>query len=124
VGGTIIGSGLQTVDYLYNIRGWMTQINDPQNLGNDLFGYKIRYTEREGQETPNNDFTNLQVKPKYNGNIAEVDWRTNTTTGDNLRRYGYVYDGLNRLLAGFYQKDTNPTAKEYFEKMDYDLNGN
>jgi len=27
-------------------------------------------------------------------------------------------------LAGFYQKDTNPTAKEYFEKMDYDLNGN
>ncbi|WBV53485.1 RHS repeat domain-containing protein [Chryseobacterium gambrini] len=31
---------------------------------------------------------------------------------------------MNRLLAGFYQKDTNPSAKEYFEKMEYDLNGN
>ncbi|MFY1048437.1 RHS repeat-associated core domain-containing protein [Chryseobacterium sp. GP-SGM7] len=48
----------------------------------------------------------------------------NTTTSDNLRRYGYVYDGLNRLKAGFYQRDDNPTAKEYFEKIDYDLNGN
>ncbi|MCD0457813.1 RHS repeat-associated core domain-containing protein, partial [Chryseobacterium sp. LC2016-27] len=116
--------GLQQVDYLYNIRGWMTQINDPANLGSDLFGYKIKYNQVEGEQTPNNDFSTLQVKPKYNGNIAEVDWKSNTTTGDNLRRYGYVYDGLNRLLAGFYQKDTNPTAKEYFEKMDYDLNGN
>jgi len=35
-----------------------------------------------------------------------------------------VYDNLNRLLAGFYQKDTNPSAKEYFEKIDYDVNGN
>ncbi|MFC7346452.1 DUF6443 domain-containing protein [Chryseobacterium zhengzhouense] len=125
VGGVSAGNGLQTVDYTYNIRGWMTGINDPNNLiGGDLFGYKIKYNQVEGQQTPNNDFSGLSVQPKYNGNIAEVDWRTNTTAGDNLRRYGYVYDGLNRLLAGFYQKDTNPFAKEYFEKIDYDLNGN
>lgn len=125
VGGNSLGSGLQTVDYAYNIRGWMTKINDPANLANgDLFGYRIKYNEVEGQQTPNSDFTSLQVVPKFNGNIAEVDWRMATTPGDNFRRYGYVYDGLNRLLAGFYQKDTNPTGKEYFEKMDYDLNGN
>jgi len=125
VGGTGLGQGLQQIDYKYNIRGWMTQINNPADLsGGDLFGYKIKYNQVDGQQIPNSDFTNLQVKPKYNGNIVEIDWKTNTTTGDNLRRYGYVYDGLNRLLAGFYQKDTNPTAKEYFEKMDYDLNGN
>ncbi|MGE6397897.1 RHS repeat-associated core domain-containing protein, partial [Chryseobacterium scophthalmum] len=125
VGGTSLNSPLQKVDYKYNIRGWMTQINNPADLrGGDLFGYKIKYNQVDGQQIPNSDFTNLQVKPKYNGNIVEIDWKTNTTTGDNLRRYGYVYDGLNRLLAGFYQKDTNPTAKEYFEKMDYDLNGN
>ncbi|KFF17217.1 hypothetical protein IQ37_17170, partial [Chryseobacterium piperi] len=52
------------------------------------------------------------------------DWKTASSPNDNLRRYGYVYDGLNRLLAGFYQRDTNPSAREYFEKMDYDLNGN
>lgn len=125
VGGISVSTPLQIVDYQYNIRGWMTQINNPNDLaGGDLFGYKIKYNQVEGQETPNNDFANLQVKPKFNGNIAEIDWRTATTSGDNLRRYGYVYDGLNRLLAGFYQKDTNPTAKEYFEKIDYDLNGN
>jgi len=124
VGGTLAASPLQSIDYTFNIRGWMTKINDPKNLGSKLFGYEIKYNTVEGLETPNLDYTGLQVKPKYNGNIAEVDWRTATTTGDNLRRYGYVYDSLNRLQAGFYQKDSNPSAKEYFEKMDYDLNGN
>ncbi|WP_294223847.1 DUF6443 domain-containing protein [uncultured Chryseobacterium sp.] len=124
VGGTVASSPLQSIDYLYNIRGWMTKINDPKNLGSKLFGYEIKYNTVEGLETPNLDYTGLQVKPRYNGNIAEVDWRTGTTSGDYLRRYGYVYDNLNRLSAGFYQKDSNPSAKEYFEKMDYDLNGN
>ena len=124
VGGIVLASPLQTIDYKYNIRGWITKINDPSVLGNDLFGYKIKYNQVEGLETPNLDFPDLKVKPRYNGNIAEIDWRTSTASNDNLRRYGYVYDGLNRLTAGFYQKDTNPSAKEYFEKMDYDLNGN
>ncbi|GAA5102639.1 DUF6443 domain-containing protein [Chryseobacterium ginsengisoli] len=124
VGVTSASTSLQSIDYAYNIRGWMTKINDPKNLNGKLFGYEIKYNLVEGQETPNTDFTDFKVKAKYNGNIAEVDWKTNTTTGDNLRRYGYVYDGLNRLSAGFYQKDTNPSAKEYFEKVDYDLNGN
>ncbi|TXF77774.1 DUF6443 domain-containing protein [Chryseobacterium sp.] len=119
-----VGGGLQTVNYTYNIRGWITQINDPSALGNDLFGYKIRYNQVEGLETPNTDYMNLQVKPKYNGNIAEVDWKTSTDPNNYYRRYGYVYDALNRLGAGFYQSDANPSAKEYFEKLDYDANGN
>jgi len=124
VGGTVLGNGLQTVDYLYNIRGWMTQINDPKNLGNDLFGYKIRYTGREGLEAPDASDTTLKVLPKYNGNIAEVDWKTLTQENDPLKRYGYVYDNLNRLTAGFYQKAGTEPSKEYFEKTEYDLNGN
>ncbi|WP_261511752.1 RHS repeat-associated core domain-containing protein [Chryseobacterium paludis] len=123
VGGTVTAP-LQQVDYKYNIRGWVTQINDPNALGGDLFGYKIKYNQVEGQESPNMDYSTLKVLPKYNGNIAEVDWKTSTIPNDNLRRYGYVYDNLNRLVAGFYQKDTNPSAKEYFEMMEYDLNGN
>ncbi|WP_153395301.1 DUF6443 domain-containing protein [Chryseobacterium vaccae] len=124
VGGTNAGSPLQTINYLYNIRGWMTQINDPGNLGNDLFGYKINYNQVEGEETPNNDYSSLKVKPKFNGNIAEVSWKTLTEENEPLKRYGYVYDGLNRLSAGFYQKQGNETAKEYFEIPEYDLNGN
>jgi RHS repeat-associated protein len=125
VGGTNAGTGLQEVNYQYNIRGWMTKINDPVNLGTtDLFGYKINYNLVEGMENPHSDYMDLKVKPKFNGNITEVSWMTSTTPNDYLRRYGYVYDGLNRLQAGFYQKDNNPSAREYFEKIDYDLNGN
>ena len=34
------GGGLQTVNYTYNVRGWLKQINDPENLGTDLFGFR------------------------------------------------------------------------------------
>ncbi|MGE8434822.1 DUF6443 domain-containing protein [Chryseobacterium joostei] len=124
VGGINMASSLQQIDYKYNIRGWMTQINDPASLGADLFGYKINYNKIEGQETPNNDYTSLKVKPKYNGNIAEISWKTLTEDNEPLKTYGYVYDALNRLSAGFYQKAGNETAKEYFERLEYDLNGN
>ncbi|WP_312287637.1 DUF6443 domain-containing protein [Chryseobacterium gleum] len=124
VGGTSAASPLQTVDYTYNIRGWITKINDPSNLGNDLFGYKINYNQVDGLEIPNSDFSDLKVKPKYNGNIAEVSWKTLTEDNEPLKRYGYVYDGLNRLSAGFYQKAGTEAAKEYFEKLEYDINGN
>lgn len=124
IGGVDAAFPLQQIDYKYNIRNWMTQINDPINLGNDLFGFKINYNQVEGLENPNLDFVDLKVKPKYNGNIAEVSWKTATTEGDYLRRYGYVYDKQNRLQAGFYQEDVNPSAKELFEVVSYDISGN
>ncbi|MCI3938908.1 RHS repeat-associated core domain-containing protein [Chryseobacterium aahli] len=124
VGGKIVGNGLQTVDYQYNIKGWMTQINDPNNLGTDLFGYKIKYNQVEGLVIPDTSDTALQVKPRFNGNIAEIDWKTSTQENEPLKRYGYVYDNLNRLSAGFYQDETNPSLREYYEKATYDLNGN
>ncbi|WP_312177491.1 RHS repeat-associated core domain-containing protein, partial [Chryseobacterium sp.] len=92
--------------------------------GNNLFGYKIKYNEVEGLQAPDTSETSLQVLPKYNGNIAEVDWKTSTQENEPLKRYGYVYDGLNRLSAGFYQNDMNPSIREYYEKVTYDLNGN
>jgi RHS repeat-associated protein len=118
------GNNLQSIDFTYNIKGWLTGINpnDIGNLGSKLFAYKIKYNQREGVETPNNEYTDLKVSPRYDGNIAEVDWKT---ASDNiLRRYGYVYDGASRLKAGFYQNDTNPYLKEYNEIVDYDFNGN
>ncbi|MBT2622609.1 DUF6443 domain-containing protein [Chryseobacterium sp. ISL-6] len=124
VGGISATSPLQQIDYKYNIRGWMTQINDPTTLGSDLFGYKINYNQVEGLETPDAFDTGLKVKPKYNGNIAEVSWKTLFEENEPLKRYGYVYDPLNRLTAGFYQKAGTESGREYFEKLEYDLNGN
>ena len=111
----------------------MTNVNKNQmgtsDLGGKLFSYKIKYTNREGVENPDTaQFSGKNVLPKYNGNIAEVDWRAVETLGANPsltpKRYGYAYDKLNRLTAGYYQNPQNPTSKENTESLAYDLNGN
>lgn len=117
---------LQTVDYGYNIRGWMTQINanaDGSLQTNKLFNYRIFYN------TINSDFTGGTAK--YNGNIAEITWKTNYDTSDKkTRNYNYNYDKLNRLLSANFDSYDNTTAssssdKDYYnESLTYDLNGN
>lgn len=128
-----VGNNLQSIDYSYNIRGWMTDINKNEmalpDLGGKLFSYKIKYNQREGLENPDPAlFSGKNVKSRYNGNIAEIDWRAVESLGANPstipKRYGYAYDGLNRLTAGYYQNPMNPWTKENTESMDYDLNGN
>ncbi|PTT36516.1 hypothetical protein DBR28_10920, partial [Chryseobacterium sp. HMWF028] len=128
-----VGNNLQSIDYAYNIRGWMTDINKNQmslaDLGGKLFSYKIKYTQKEGITNADPaQFVGRDVLPKYNGNIAEVDWRTVETLGVNPsltpKRYGYAYDKLNRLTAGYYQNPNNPYSKENTESFQYDVNGN
>jgi len=122
VGGTDTNSyaGLQKVDYRYNIRGWLTNINDTDDLDTDpvqdLFAFKISYNNIAG-EVPD-------IDPLYNGNIAETYWRS---SGDNiLRKYSYRYDSLNRLGDAIYQKpDADIQATHsYDENLTYDKNGN
>jgi len=112
---------LQTVDYQYNIRGWMTQINanaDGSLQTNKLFNYRIFYN------TLNPDFTGGTAK--YNGNIAEITWKTNHSNADDkVRNYSYEYDTLNRLLsAKYFAKGTTNDQDYYNENLTYDLNGN
>ncbi len=52
VGGLVGGAPLQRVDYRYNIRGWMTQINEVNSLQDDLFAFKIEYEEPAAQSLP------------------------------------------------------------------------
>jgi len=110
---------LQTVNYKYNIRGWITDINDVDNLGDDLFAFKIKY---------NNPSFLDGVTAQYNGNISETYWRTSS---DNiLRKYSYIYDAMNRISFGYYFKpitsdiNTNHTMMSYDEFVGYDKNGN
>jgi len=128
VGGT--GVPLQTVNFNYNVRGWLTDINDIGTVettdADDLFAYRIRYTETQGLEVPNLSYSSYKVKPRYNGNIAEVDWYVKgEITSANPYRYGYVYDGLDRLKAGFYQNPQGRSRGDNHEIIEeYDLNGN
>ena len=106
---------LQNVDYSYNIRGWMTQINNPANLGADLFGFQIRYN--------NPDTTKSSPTAKYNGNISQTNWAT-ASDGGIKRTYTYQYDNLNRLISSRLWDQINLDRGEYQENLSYDLNGN
>jgi RHS repeat-associated protein len=114
------GNARQKVNFTYNIRGWLTGINNIENLEQDsdptdLFAFKINYNNQPG---------NSAVDALYNGNIAETFWKT--ASDYSLRSYGYQYDDLNRLKNAIYRKpnDAIPLSGAYNESLDYDKNGN
>ncbi len=110
-------SFLQKVDYTYNIRGWLTNINNVADTADevtDLFAFKINYNTRE-QSIPG-------VENLYNGNISETYWRTESD--GFTRMYGYQYDDLNRLLKGNYRKLGYSVTGNYDETLSYDKHGN
>jgi RHS repeat-associated protein len=122
VGGTSESAGYyhQRVNYKYNIRGWLTDINNVGNLAQsgepqDLFAFRINYTSVTNT-------VNGNVTPLYNGNIAETQWRTRS---DNIRRrYNYTYDFTNRLLDAWYSIPGSAVANSFNEHLTYDANGN
>lgn len=113
--GNTTGTPLQSIDQAYNIRGWLTKVNDPTSLNGKLFAYEIKY---------HNPVYSTVSTGKYNGNIAEIDW----SSADNgiFRRYNYQYDGLDRLKNGIYSEPntTIPQNNYYNETITYDVNGN
>ncbi|WET50905.1 DUF6443 domain-containing protein [Chryseobacterium indologenes] len=115
VGGTDIAQPLQVMDYSYNIRGWLTKINDPSDLNGRLFGYALKYQDPSIPTTST---------PKYGGNITEIHWKT--SDDDVYKVYHYTYDSLNRLNAGVYREPYTTTPDKFYfnEEINYDLNGN
>jgi RHS repeat-associated protein len=116
-----VGNNVQQMDYRYNIRGWLSKINDAHlNNSKDLFGMELSYDY---------GFYNKY----FNGNIAGMKWKSYT---DNIQRaYGYHYDTLNRILQADYRAFNgkfNTWDKEQANNqgnydtwgIGYDLNGN
>ncbi len=95
---------LQNVDYSYNVRGWLKQINNPATLGSDLFGFKIGYNEG--------------ANALYNGNISSTQWKT-ANTDNSLKTYNYQYDALNRITSA-----TDNISRYNLSGLGYDKNGN
>lgn len=108
-------NSLQNIDYKYNIRGWLTDINDVDPVDGDfdyLFAFKISY------ENPGVNGT-----PLYNGNISKTNW---LTSQDHVKNeYIYNYDGLNRLQLAHFSTPINSLSDSNFdEAVQYDKNGN
>ncbi|MGS2765244.1 RHS repeat domain-containing protein [Sinomicrobium sp. M5D2P9] len=95
---------LQTIDYTYNVRGWLKGINNPATLGNSLFAFRIGYNEGSN--------------PLYNGNIALTQWKTKNQD-QGLKTYNYTYDALNRIKTAIHGNNNYSLLN-----VNYDKNGN
>lgn len=85
-------NALQEVNYAYNARNFLTNINTPGILGNDLFAMRLKYNSVDS------DFTTAVAQE--NGNIAQILWETPSMT--EIATYGFSYDYLNRLTKAEY----------------------
>jgi len=98
---------LQEVDFTYNIRGWLTGINDVTTPSNDLFSFKLQYNKHADP-----------LKQLFNGNISSTSWKTQNID-NNLKTYNYSYDHLNRITEAI-----DNTGNYNLDFVSYDKNGN
>ncbi|HUM45870.1 MAG TPA: RHS repeat-associated core domain-containing protein, partial [Chitinophagales bacterium] len=118
--GTIpVQKSMQTLDYKYNTRGWLTAINDLENVkdNGDYWGMELHYTD---------GYALLDADAQFAGNISWMAWRSNHDQGTRI--YGYSYDPLNRLTKSKYATNTGSAITEIdqytVDDLSYDDNGN
>ncbi len=112
---------LQSVDYEYNIRGWLTKVNNPDNLqqaeqAKDLFAMELAYNNANIGENGTN---------QYNGNISAMRWIDDKY--NETQAYVFQYDNVNRLEVADHQTFNlvwSNTLSFDLENVDYDQNGN
>ncbi len=119
----------QSVDYRYNIRGWLTSMNNAA-LANDgttnddtgdLFGMELLYNQQD---------VGLGNNGQFNGNISAIKWSNNLGLGTVKQNgYTYGYDPMNRITSSNFKQQTalwsalgNGGLNE--TGFSYDLNGN
>ncbi|MEY4149464.1 MAG: hypothetical protein RL555_68 [Bacteroidota bacterium] len=125
---------LETVDYDYNIRGWLLGANRAfarDANSTNYFGFDLGY------DKVNNNLVGAQqyATPQFNGNISGMVWKSK---GDGeKRKYDFAYDAANRLLRADFTQYTGGSFNQsaginYNVKMGdgvsaesaYDYNGN
>ncbi|MCE7992156.1 MAG: hypothetical protein HEP71_09260 [Roseivirga sp.] len=114
----VLGDNLESLDYKYNVRGWLKSINGDYVAGTNnthFFGMDLSYEFGFEQN-------------QLNGNIAGITWRSKSST--KTRAYGFDYDNTNRLLmADYHQNDGVSNAwsqatADFSTSYGYDANGN
>jgi RHS repeat-associated protein len=122
-------SFIQSIDYRYNIRGWLSSINnaslavDANNNDNDwytdLFGMQLAYDSAKGYGNT----------PGYNGSITGVKWKGAgmAASSAGVKSYKMSYDKTYRLKTATFQKYNGAWTAEanaWNESQTYDHNGN
>lgn len=93
-----LGNAIQAVDYSYDVRGWLTSINNPVSMGSDQFAQSMSYLA--------------------NGNISGVKFTQKKISLDTLG-FTYTYDRAGRLTQ------SKRVANDFYRvDYGYDKNGN
>lgn len=118
---------LQSLDFTYNIRGWLSRLNsqepDPNATHADLYAFELSYEALTQNGLPN-------FQPAYNGNIsafAELrPMRTDETGLPFKSTFVYRYDARDQLRQAAYYQPSNPTKNGTYDipLITYDANGN
>ncbi|HEY3385868.1 MAG TPA: RHS repeat-associated core domain-containing protein, partial [Saprospiraceae bacterium] len=111
---------LQSIDYSYNIKGWLKKVNSATGSDageTDYFGLEMAYES--------DDFLTSSTARK-DGLITAVRWRNDLTSTQNL--FSFDYDSWNRLQHANYKTGTAAAwnANDFYSEKDisYDRNGN
>jgi RHS repeat-associated protein len=142
-----IGEGLQGIDYIYTLNGWLKSINNPEmahDPGNDtktttgfypdVFGMTLDYYSgdysRNGRHIVSG-VTGNTLYDNYNGNISSEIWKNiDPQLPTNIMVASYKFDYQNQFSESVYGA-YNPSTLTYSDKfpaysmqMTYDKNGN
>lgn len=118
-------SFLQSVDYDYNIRGWISSINnvDLNDGEGDLFGMKFNYA--------NSASVNNSVVPgRHDGLVSSFEWNSTNNVDASFGKTitGFNYDNRNRLLNARYATEVGGNydndPDDYDMSATYEDNGN
>ncbi|WP_422358535.1 DUF5675 family protein [Reichenbachiella sp.] len=100
-----LADGFDEVDYAYNIRGQITQMNDPNDAEDHLFEMAFKYQDA--------------THAKWDGTIGEVAWKNPYESQTN--GFDYQYDEMNRISEA---TGLGEAINYDLSAISYDLNGN
>ncbi|WP_447640673.1 MULTISPECIES: DUF6443 domain-containing protein [Chitinophagaceae] len=136
-------SALETLNYDYNIRGWLLGVNrdyvkdlnslvqtdgaattdgerfTTSNEGpvtyqtTNYFGFDLGYDKQQNNLIGNQSYTAKQL----NGSITGMVWKS--ASDQRVRKYDFRYDAANRLLQADFGQYTNGAFKK--DKVDYSV---
>lgn len=109
--GVINGVAKETLNYDFNIQGWLKGINKDfittAGSTSNWFGEDLSYDY---------GFSTNQI----DGSIAGVKWKSR---GDGISRaFGYTYDNANRLLKADYSQQNQGSVNWTVDKADFSVN--
>jgi RHS repeat-associated protein len=124
---------LETLTYDYNIRGWLLGVNRDYaktvSSTSNYFGFDLGYDKTDIKPTSGSSIGAF-ANAAYNGNIGGMLWKS--TGDDQVRKYDFTYDAVNRLTGANFKQygaatsifDVSDGIDYTVSNLTYDANGN